>query len=425
VSRFVLDQDGSVLSGARAYDEVNDSKAGTKLPAAQVGNTTRGFSKFCSGSIAWKEAGFDRPIYFTGEEEAGPGSFDGKGGLGVAIFDGELHTLIKLGRFSHENLLVRPHAGDTTVILATEDGPGTPDSQLYLYVGRKSTARNASVLSRNGLDTGKLYTFVSTTSGQTSELTFTTGSISGKWVELPDQADRTAAELESDADAAGAFGFLRIEDGAWDKTDRNTFYFVTTGGATGNKLGRIYELKFDRNDILGPCTLRMIYNCDTVAAAGGDIAFSPDNVATSERFLMIQEDGTSDGRAEYASRGRDGSIWRLDLRNNFAATRVAELNPNGVVPAAPVAPATVGVPPSVGPGVWESSGIVDVSPHFGQDSWLTAVQAHAPSLAPAPNTVADGQLLLILSAKPNRGTSSDDDREQEDEEDEDRRGRDN
>ena len=53
-------------------------------------------------------------------------------------------------------------------------------------------------------------------------------------------------------------------------------------------------------------------------------------------------------------------------------------------------------PPTVGPGVWETSGIIDASNFFGKDSWLFVVQAHGPSLAPAANTVEDGQLLLIL-----------------------------
>ncbi|MBL9209823.1 MAG: DUF839 domain-containing protein [Opitutaceae bacterium] len=409
VSRFILDRDGKVLSGERAYDFVHDEETKTVLPAAQANNATRGFGRFCSGSLAWKEAGFDRPIFISGEESGGAATFDGKGGLAVAIFDRELHTLVKMGRFAWENTLVRPDDGELTVAMGMEDGPNTPDNQLYLYVGRKNRAAGASVLSRNGLDTGKLYTFVSTTPGKTSELNFTTGSISGKWVELPDQTSRTETQLEADADAVGAFGFIRIEDGAWSKTDKNTFYFVTTGSGTGNRLGRIYEVKFSPGNILGPTTIRTLYNNDTVAAAGGDLAFAPDNIDTSKDFLMIQEDGTSDSRPEYAKRAREGSIWRLDLKNNFAAKRVVELNPNGTVAAAPVPPSTVGLPPVVGPGIWETSGIIDATDFFGSDSWLFAVQAHPPSLIPAANTVEDGQLLLMLPARNKHSEREDDD----------------
>jgi Bacterial protein of unknown function (DUF839) len=391
VSRFVLDKRGRVLSGELAYDTVHDEENGVVLPPADVTNTTPGFGRFCSGSLAFKEAGFDRPIYFPGEESDAPLTFDPKGGLAFAIFDREIHSLVKMGRYAWENNLVRPDAGEWTVVMGMEDGPNTPDNQLYMYVGKKSRVRGASVLSRNGLDTGKLYTFVADAGSPADETAFTTGAITGRWVELPDQTHRTAAMLEADSDAVGAFGFVRIEDGAWSKTDVNTFYFVTTGSGAGNVLGRAYVVNFDRKDILGKTTVSLIYNGDAVAAAGGDTAFAPDNIDVSEDYLMIQEDGTSQSRPEYARRAREGSIWRFDLRNNFAAKRVVELNPPGTASLPPTF-----VPPSVGPGVWESSGIIDASDFFGKDSWLTVVQAHGPSIRPAPNTVEDGQLLLIL-----------------------------
>lgn len=389
VSRWVLDKDACVVSGKRAYDTVHDEETGTVYPAAEVGNTTPGFGRFCSGSLTFKEAGFDRPIYFANEEGTG---FDPKGQLAWAVFDNEIHSLAGHGRFPWENALVRPDAGEWTVVMGMEDGPSTPDNQLYMYVGRKSRAPGASVLSRNGLDTGKLYTFVADAGSPANETAFTSGSITGRWVELPDQKSRTAAQLEADSDAVGAFGFVRIEDGAWSKTDKNTFYFNTTGtGAPGTRLGNTYEVKFDKNNILGTTKITVIYNGDAVAAAGGDIAFAPDNMDTSKDYLMVCEDGTAQASPEYAKRARDGSIWRYDLKNNFAATRVAELNPPGTVIATP-AP----VPPAIPAGAWETSGIIDVSGFFGKNSWLFDVQAHEPAIAPAPNTVEDGQLLLML-----------------------------
>ena len=398
VSRFVLDKDGCVISGERAYDTVFDAQNKVVLPAPEVGNTTPAFGRFCSSSLSFREAGFDRPIYLTGEESGGAGTFDGKGGLGVAIFDKQVHTLVKMGRYAWENTLARPDAGEWTVIMGMEDGPASLVNQLYMYVGKKDRSNGASVLSRNGLDTGKLYTFVSNTPGQVSELTLTSGSITGTWVELPDQTNVDETTLEAQTDAVGAFTFVRIEDGAWRKTDKNKFYFVTTGSGpvtAGNVLGRGYQLDFDKNNILGTTTLSVIYNGDTVAAAGGDIGFAPDNIETSKDYLMVQEDGTSQSRPEYAKRARDGSIWRHDLKNILSPKRIVELNPPGAVVTAPAT-----VPPVVGPGVWETSGIIETSDFFGRDSWLFVVQAHSPSGRPAANTVEDGQLLLMLPAKP-------------------------
>lgn len=210
--------------------------------------------------------------------------------------------------------------------------------ELWMYVGRKG--RTGTPLARNGLDNGKLYVFV--IDGVADEGQFTGGTQSGRWVEIPGAEGKSEAELEAAADAVGAFGFIRVEDGA--SGNPGELYFVTTGG---------------------------------------DTAISPDNIDVSKRYLMIQEDGTAESRLVMGSKGRDGSIWRYDLKNGFARERVAQLDP----------PGRDGVP--VGPGVWESSGIIDAGSMFGKDSWVTDVQAHPPTAAPTPNTVEDGQLLLM------------------------------
>lgn len=411
VSRYILDKHAQVVSGERAYNTVHDEEFGTVLPAPEAGNATPGFGRFCSSSLAYREAGFDRPIFFANEESGPGGSFDPKGAMLWAVFDGEIHSLVKHGRFAWENALVRPNAGEWTVVMGMEDGPASLDNQLYMYVGKKDKSKGASALSRNGLDTGKLYVFVSDTAGKTGENNFTSGSIVGHWEELPDQTSVDQATLEAQTDAVnplgvngpGGFTFVRVEDGAWDKKDKNKFYFVTTGSgpaSTGNVLGRTYQVDFDKNNILGTTTLSIIYNGDTVAAAGGDIGFAPDNIDVSKDYLMIQEDGTSQSRLEYAKRAREGSIWQHDLKNNFAAKRVVELNPPGTF-----IPAGFTAPPAIGAGVWETSGIIDTSDFYGKNSWLFVVQAHNPvvpagtpaiSIAPVPNTVEDGQLLIMM-----------------------------
>jgi hypothetical protein len=95
---------------------------------------------------------------------------------------------------------------------------------------------------------------------------------------------------------------------------------------------------------------------------------------------MINENGTTESRVVMAAKGRDGSIWRFDLVKRpgravgveaSRATRVAQLDP----------PGRDGV--AVGPGVWETSGIIDASALFGADSWLSDVQAHPPTTARA------------------------------------------
>jgi hypothetical protein len=80
-----------------------------------------------------------------------------------------------------------------------------------------------------------------------------------------------------------------------------------------NELGRLYSLRLHPGNPLKPATLTIVYNADLVIIAGGDIAISPDNIDASRRFLMINEDGTTESRAAKRAKGRDGSIWRFDL----------------------------------------------------------------------------------------------------------------
>jgi hypothetical protein len=398
VSQWILDADGDPVAGKRAYDWIyeEDTLLG---PAPVVGNEAqmpRQLARFCSGTLAGPANGFDRHIYLTGEEADSPGTFDGKGGLSVAIFDGELHTLPKMGRFSKENTIVQPGTGNRTVIFPTEDGPATLDNQLYMYVGKKDRTKHASVLARNGLDKGKLYVFRSLDPARNSERTVTSGSVAGEWVEIPHAEDLTDTQLEAASDAAGAMTFVRPEDGAFNPNDANEFFFDTTGSSSGaddgvNELGRLYSLRLDPHNPINPATLTVVFNTDTVVAAGGDTAIAPDNVGVSSQYLMINEDGTTEGRAAMAAKGRDGSIWRYDLVDGevsvdaSTATRVVELDP----------PGRDGIP--VGPGVWETSGIIDASEMFGSDTWLSDVQAHPPTAAPGDPalTVEDGQLFLM------------------------------
>lgn len=419
VSRLTLRQDDAgswrVVSGERAYDVVyqDNKRIG---PAAVEGNATRAFARFCAATLAGEAEGFDRPIFFTNEEEDDdPRSFDGKGGQTVAILradDGtwQAHALSRLGHFSKENTVPQPRHDGRTVLLSLEDGPSTPDSQLWMYVGRKNPDPSASVLDRNGLLAGQLYVFVVDDRVGESDTWGTGTRVVGRWVKIPGARKMNVEELEAAADGVGAFGFVRIEDGAFSKHDRDTFYFVTTGSGTRrsdgsyvNELGRLYRLELDPTDPRRPATLTIEYDADQIVGAGHDIAISPDNLDTGQGLLMIQEDGTTESRARMASFGRDGQIWAFPL-NPDGSVDVAGRSPVAELDASTsrwVYPDGSQARP--GPGVWESSGIIDGSELFGPGTWLFNVQAHRPAgstpwppaTVVAPNTVEDGQLVLM------------------------------
>jgi hypothetical protein len=396
VSKLILDCDGGVISGDRAYDTVYlaDTLVG---PAADDTNSTPGFGRFCSGSLAGWAEGFDRPIYFANEESGAPAVFDGQGGLAVAIFDNEAHGLPDLGRFPWENALVQRNFGSRTVVMGMEDGPASQNpadvnSQLYMYVGTKDHSPGATVLERNGLVGGTLYVFRALEAAKNSELGFQNGTLLGEWIAIPNAGSMSESQLEAASDAVGAMVFARPEDGAFNPRNKHNYFFVTTGGAAGaNVLGRLYSMNLNPWNPTGLARLSIAYNADQVVAAGGDIALSPDNIEASWNHLTICEDGTTESRAVMTSKNRDGSIWRFNLTglsgvSKASARRIVELDP----------PGRDGV--TVGAGVWETSGIVDTTWLFGFDTWLFDVQAHGPTAAPAPNTVEDGQLLLLKRA---------------------------
>jgi Bacterial protein of unknown function (DUF839) len=291
---------------------------------------------------------------------------------------------------------VQPNMGNRTVIMSMEDGPaaldaGVENSQVYMYVGKKDHRTGAGVLRRNGLDNGELYVLVPSAASNSSEAAFSSGTIDVEWALIPNAGDLDEGQLEAASDGAGAIRFARPEDGAFNKRNRNEFVFVTTGEAPGvNTLGRLYSLRLHPGNVTQGGTLTVVYNADAVVAAGGDTAISPDNVDTSGEYLMINEDGTASSRPVMASKGRDGSIWRFDISASgvdfSSRVRVAQLNP----------PGRDGV--AVGAGVWETSGIIDVSSIFGPNTWISDVQAHLPTAPPggdATVTVEDGQLFLL------------------------------
>jgi hypothetical protein len=397
VSKWVLNEKGKVESGERAFDAVY---VGNTLvgPAAEdvPGNTTRPFSRFCSGSLGTQADGFTQPIYFAGEEDDSSAAFNPDGGQGVAIFDNEAHVLPKLGKFAFENILPQRRTdGPTgrTVLILQEDGPASPlESQLYMYVGQKSAA--GTTLDRNGLTNGQLYALKVT--GKTAEAAadVTGASLPAEWVPVASPETKTYTELNAATVAAGAYGFARVEDGAFDRDDPNRFYFVTTGqNAVNNNLGRIYQLDLNASDPAGAASLKLVVNADAIVKAGGDAPLSPDNIDTTSGWLMVQEDGTSPTRIEMGKKNRDGSIWRFPIvpaKGGLVASpdRIVELNP----------PGRDGV--AVGPGVWESSGIIDTSTIFGPDTWLFDVQAHSPTVPPnVASQGEDGQLLLLVPRK--------------------------
>ena len=284
-SELLLNRKGEVLSARRAFDRVYQDSTFVG-PAAAADNATPAFSRWCSAFLAGRRVGFDRSIFFA-NEETGPRSatggdtlaFNPLGSQSVAIFDNQAHALSRLGHFPRENTVVMRGTGKRTVILITEDGPRSPDSQLYLYIGRKDRS-SSDPLRRNGLDNGRLYAFASDDARDNENQLLQGDRVHGHWVEIPNAATLNDVATEAALDAAGAFGFVRLEDGAFRPNAKREFWFNATGDQSKaneadphtNELGRLYRLRFDKRDPLAGATLTQAYNADQLTAGAGRAA---------------------------------------------------------------------------------------------------------------------------------------------------------
>ncbi|KAF0094708.1 MAG: hypothetical protein E1N59_1712 [Puniceicoccaceae bacterium 5H] len=427
VSRWVLDDDASIVSGGLAHQSLYMENAFYSPEPPKAGDGTS-FTRFCSGSFAGPAHGMDRPIFITNEESTD--SFDAQGPQSVAIFDGEMHTLPALGRVVRENTVVQPRRDRYTVVVSSEDG-GFP-SYVYMYVGTK--ARRGNALDKNGFTGGKVYVLGGSNgdAGKNAS-TFTDGSINVEWIEVPNAASLDASQMKLKADEVGGYGFVRVEDMEFDPQDPTRRLFVaTTGGYGPNRLGRLYEVHFNPRMPWSTGSMEVIYNADQIVTPGGSIqdaytgpyysvnggpevqpeytgynidngtnfAVSIDNIAVNDNYIVICEDTNSPANAVYAKYGRNGGVWTLDRNNDYAAKFQSQFNLDYVEARDNV---------SLSAGRWEATGVIDASTAFGPDTFLIEIQAHGTDRTNAPDGMGgylssseantrfaeDGQLLIM------------------------------
>jgi hypothetical protein len=351
VSRLVLD---------RATLQVTD--------ASYVITGSEQYERLCSATWVDAEEGFPTGLFFTGEESTG-GVHDG---IQLAISrTGQVYELPWLGRYAHENQVAVPYPGKV-VTVGLDDTRGA--SELYLYVG----SQESDVLH----GTGTLY--VLTVPGVANVTALAPGRpVEGRFVEVPNAAALSSGALQATVNALGAFPFVRLEDGDYDKRRgrrQPTLYFVDTGsgrtlcqGVPCDPYGSIYRLELDPRN---PTRVRLTLLARSAGWQSGWA--SPDNVATSPTSLMVQEDPAVPDFA------RAPRIYHFRIRGNGT-----------LGPGEPVVEATNPDCVDAQGTCWETSGIIDASRWFGPGAWFFDVQAHSKP-APLANLQAeDGQLFFL------------------------------
>ena len=362
VSKWVIRKDDlAVVSGEDLIKQVYLWNGSTYALGSNVT-----FNRFCSADLAPMSAfynpdtgkGFDGRLFLDGEENAG--------GRGFAhVLDGNSFELPWLGKLAFENSLANPATGDRTVV-ASQDDQGGGLGQVYVYAGDKKSS-GATPVERAGLTGGTLYGIKVT--GFPAEIGATgipSNTRFGVYA-FGDASSKSGAQLEADSNTNGVTQFRRPEDGAWDSTNPNVYYFVTTDQYPGKS--RLWRLTFDdaKHPELGG-TIDMLLN-----GTEGQQMF--DNITVNGNGqIVLQED--------IGNQPALGKVWLYDLASD-ELTQLAEHDPALFTPGAP----------GFITQDEETSGVIDVSSILGEGWYLLDDQVHAASSD--PELVEGGQLLAM------------------------------
>ena len=345
-------------------------------------------SRFCSNTLSdpgqlFNEEtgnGYEGQLFFPNEE-------NGDRGRGFALtMDGQLYQLPRLGLFSWENTIPAHNQSDTTLVMGQEDAA---DGQIWLYEGTKTNS--GSAIDKAGLTNGANY--VAAVAGATTDKQFRDNFGKNNPQRFtPSEVDWDQEGGPQNAEAkADGITLNRIEDGAFDPSNPNDFYFLTTEGGKGadtptNFYGRdgggLWRMRFD--DIENPQAGGTL----TLLLDGSEAPYfnKPDNMTIDGNGnLLIQEDP-----------GNNVSVARI------VAYRIAD-GARGVV--AQFDPALFGWKgaklangnPLVEAGQItldeESSGIIDAHSTIGPRWFLFDAQVHKAN--PDPELVEEGQMLAL------------------------------
>lgn len=260
--------------------------------------------RFCSATLRQSGAfsyrapgststiGYAGRVFLTGEETGDEGRAFGLNS------SGQLVQLPKLGLGSWENLVPSLKQSLSTVVIGTEDNAAN-NSQLRLYVGKKLAT--GTWFDRAGLNNGKSYVLEA---GEFADDTDIRASVS-KNTEIPvrfNPVDNTVDGSTQNFEAlVGGTTLSRLEDGLFDPSNPNDYYFTTTESSGNSKAtaanpatpnikrdgGALWRLRFkDVAKPLSGATLTMILD-------GSEAPYlnKPDNIEMdSSGNIFIEED---------------------------------------------------------------------------------------------------------------------------------------
>jgi hypothetical protein len=368
VSELIVDK--ATLKVLQAGDLAQDVFTWDAATGKYVAGTTA-WARFCSGDLAPQSAFYDAAtglgttakIYLTGEENGAAGrpfAF-----IATGPHAGDVYELPRLGNTSFENLVANAFTGTKTVVMAQDDS--TP-GQVYMYIGDKQST--GTPVDKAGLNDGALYGIkVDGLSIETAATHLAGDSAHFTLASLGDVSGLDGTQVQAASDAAGVTQFFRPEDGAWDPSHPNWYYFNTT--ASFNEPSRLWRLEYaDINHPELGGVARMVLD-------GTEGQHMLDNMTvTQDGLVFLQEDpGNTPELAK---------VWMYDPKTD-TLEQVANHDPSrfGTPPTSPFNQDE------------ESSGILDLTSLFGDahtKAFLLDTQAH---YSLGGELVEGGQLQLM------------------------------
>jgi Ca2+-binding RTX toxin-like protein len=412
VSQLTIDK--TTLAVTAAEDAIKSVQLWDDATEAFV-TTTYAIGRLCSADLApvsayyWVDTqgtvdasddvayGTQDRIFMAGEEIGSEGKQ-----FGIAVTGAEAgvaYDLAYMGLYSWENSLTSPFAQKKTVNISTDDSGG---GEVYVYIGEKQTTGNA--VEKAGLVGGSLYGIKASgldgaanteTDALAASGTFSLVKLGadedGDLLPDGDVSKMTGVQLEAQSGALGVTSFLRPEDGHFDPTNPNVFYFVTTASIVGQS--RLYKMTF--TDITNPeagGTIESILDSNQLTVTGDIGPRMMDNmVVTDEGKIIIQEDP---GNAVHLAR-----VFEYDP----VADTLVELARHDPALFLATSPTYFGTQDE------EASGVIDVTSLLGVTggkAYLYSDQIHKASAD--AELVEEGQLgLIVVSDVVNGGNGSD------------------
>lgn len=345
--------------------------------AAAFVSTNFAMGRLCSADLpevsafynAGSGLGTSNRIFLSGEESA-PTSARVFAHIVTGPEASHSYDLPWLGKMAWENAVASPAAQDKTIVACLDDD-GTTDSQVYFWIGNKTNSGLEVV--KAGLVDGRLYGVA--VSGLAQEVAGTTAATRNfSLVNLSAFENLVVAgseRLEAVGNTNGVTAFMRVEDGAWDPTHPNDFYFATTASAV--LPSRLWRLRFTNiaTPELGGVLDMML------TGAEGQIML--DNLGTDAAGnVIVNEDPGNNARLARISKyypATDAFVPLGQTKSNYFLAGGANFFTQDE----------------------ELSGVIDLSGILGAGNYLFVAQVHTNHLADA-ELVEGGQLILMQTS---------------------------